>query len=123
VSTTRIRAALAAILRPHGRRALIGELLRHSGYTVRFHAPERGRLVVAWYHVTPHRRLLVAHAALTLHRAGPVTVRIRLTTHGRALLRHAQHLRLTAEARFTPVAGRTVHAARRVRLARRSRRR
>ena len=65
----------------------------------------------------------LAHAALTLHRAGPVTVTIRLTRHGRSLLRHAQHLRLTAEASFTPVGGKTVRAARPVRIARRPRRR
>ena len=117
-STKQIRAALAAILRPHGPRGRIGQLLRHSGYTVRFDAPEPGRLVIAWYHTGARRRLLVAHAALTLHRAGPVTVKIRLTGSGRSLLRHAQHLALTAEASFTPVAGQTVRAARPIMIAR-----
>ena len=117
-STKQIRAALAAILRPHGPRGRIGQLLRHSGYTVRFNTPEPGRLVIAWYHTSARRRLLVAHAALTLHRAGPVTVTIRLTGPGRSLLRHAQHLRLTAEASFTPVAGKTVRAARPIMIAR-----
>jgi beta-galactosidase len=118
VSTHQIRAALAAILRPHGPRGRIGQLLRHSGYTVRFDAPEPGRLVIAWYHTRARHRLLVAHAALTLHRAGPVTVTIRLTFRGRSLLRHAHHLRLTAKARFTPVAGKTVRAARPITIAR-----
>ena len=67
-STKQIRAALAAILRPHGPRGRIGQLLRHSGCTVRFDAPEPGRLVIAWYHTSARRRLLVAHAAPTLHR-------------------------------------------------------
>jgi beta-galactosidase len=117
-STKQIRAALAAILRPKGPRGRIGQLLRDSGYTVRFDAPEAGRLVISWYHTSARRRLLVAHAAMTLHRAGPVTVTIRLTGRGRSLLRHAQHLRLTAEASFTPIAGRTVRATRPIMIAR-----
>lgn len=117
-STKQIRAALAAVLRLHGPRGRIGQVLRHSGYTVRFDAPEPGRLVIAWYHTSARRRLLVAHAAPTLHRRGPVTVKIRLTGPGRSLLRHAQHLRLTAEASFTPVAGKPVRAARRIMIAR-----
>ena len=83
-----------------------------------FDAPEPGRLVIAWYHTEARRRLVVAHAALTLHRAGPVTVKIRLTGPGRSLLRHAHHLRLTAQASFTPAAGKTVRAARRIMIAR-----
>jgi hypothetical protein len=55
---------------------------------------------------------------MTLHQAGPVTVTIRLTGRGRSLLRHAQHLRLTAEASFTPIAGRTVRATRPIMIAR-----
>lgn len=110
--------ALVAILRPHGPRGRIGQLVRHSGYTVRFDAPEPGRLAIAWYHTSARRRLLVAHAALTLRRAGPATVTIQLTSPGRPLLRHAHHLRLTAEASFTPVAGQTVRAGRPVTVAR-----
>jgi hypothetical protein len=49
---------------------------------------------------------------MTLDLAGPVTVTIHLTGPGRSLLRHAQHLRLTAEASFTPIGGETVRAAR-----------
>jgi len=117
-STKQIRAALAAILRPHGPRGRIGQLLRHSGYTVRFDAPEPGRLVISWYHTSARRRLLVAHDAMTLDLAGPVTVTIHLTGPGRSLLRHAQHLRLTAEARFTPIGGETVRAACTIMIAR-----
>lgn len=93
-------------------------LLRHSGYAVRFDAPEAGRLVVAWYHADGHRRLRVAHAELSLHKAGPVTIKLRLTGPGRALLRHAHQLRLTSQASFTPSAGKTVHAVSRVTVAR-----
>ena len=118
VSKEQIQVALAAILRPHGPRGRIGQLVRHSGYTVRFDAPEPGRLAIAWYHTGARRRLLVAHAALTLRRAGPATVTIRLTGPGRPLLRHAHHLRLTAEASFTPIAGQTVRAGRPVTVAR-----
>jgi len=118
VSANQIRAALAAILRPAGSRGRIGQLIQHSSYTVRFDAPEPGRLVIAWYHTSPRHRLLVAHAALTLHRAGPVTVTIRLTGAGRSLLQHAQQLRLTAEASFTPIAGKTIRASRRATVAR-----
>jgi hypothetical protein len=118
VSTEQIRAALAAILQPHGPRGRIGQLVRHSGYTVRFNAPEPGRLTISWYHTGVRRRLLVAHAALTLRRAGPATVTIRLTGPGRLLLRQAHHLFLTSEASFTPIAGNTVRAGRPVTVAR-----
>jgi hypothetical protein len=118
VSNNQIRAALAAILRPHGPRGRISQLLRHSGYAVRFDAPEPGRLVIDWYHAEARRRLVVAHAAMTLHRAGPVTVTIRLTRPGRSLLRHAHHLRLTAQASFTPRGGKMVRSDRRVMVAR-----
>ncbi|MHB1568812.1 MAG: glycoside hydrolase family 2 protein, partial [Solirubrobacteraceae bacterium] len=118
VGVKQIRAALDRILRPHGPHGRIGQLLRHSGYAVRFDAPEAGRLVIGWYHYHDRHRLHVADAALTLHRAGPVSVRIRLTGPGRSLLRHSRHLRLTAQASFTPVAGHPVRVARHIIVAR-----
>jgi beta-galactosidase len=117
-SPQQIRAALARILRPHGPHGRIGQILRHSGYAVRFEAPEPGRLVITWYHTSDRRRLRVAHAALMLHRGGAVIVTIRLTGPGRSLLRHAHHLRLTVQASFTPVGGKTIDLTRSVAIAR-----
>ncbi|MFL5864132.1 MAG: glycoside hydrolase family 2 TIM barrel-domain containing protein [Solirubrobacteraceae bacterium] len=113
-----IRAALSQILRPHGPRGRIAQLLRHSGYATHFDAPEPGRLVIAWYHTGAHRRLRVAYAALTLHRPGRATVTVRLTGPGRSLLRHGHHVRLTAQASFTPAAGKTVRVSRAIGVAR-----
>jgi hypothetical protein len=101
---------LIAVLSPRGVRARIGQLLRHSGYSVRFNAPWSGKLVIDWYYIhrvhSRHgtRTTQVRVAAVTAHikKAGPVEVKIKLTPRGRLLLRHARRQRLTAKASFTP---------------------
>jgi hypothetical protein len=122
-----VRAALAAILRPRGRQARIGQLLRHRGYIVRFKAPSAGRLVIDWYYL-PHgehhakgkkpKQILVATATDRLRKAGVVPVKIKLTPRGRSLLAHARHERLTVEASFTPAGQPTVRASRVISLSR-----
>jgi beta-galactosidase len=111
-SVSRIRAALAAVLSPHGRHARIGQLLKHSGYTVKFDAPMAGKLVIDWYHIpkaklhAKHkkpREVLVAGASVSIKRPGPVEVKIKLTPRGRSLLEHAKRERLTVKASFTPL--------------------
>ncbi len=112
-----IRAALLRLLTPHGRAARIDMLMRRSDYVLRFTAPSSGKLEIDWYRVLPrshHRpqRILVASAHVSVKRAGDVTVHVRLTRRGRALLRNARSLRLTADARFTAIGQPTVQVSR-----------
>lgn len=125
-SKASVRAALAAILVPTGKRARITEILRMSEYTVRFRAPAGGKLTISWYSLSEHRRarsisrqrVLVASQTAHLHAAGPAEVKIRLSRRGRDLLRHAHHQRLTVEASFTPTNQPTISASRAIDLRR-----
>jgi beta-galactosidase len=124
-SRARVRAALSAVLSPHGVMAKIKELLRHSGYTVRFDAPSSGKLVIGWYlihkrtrHTRKRKRLLVAAASKSLKRGGTVEVKIKLTARGEALLKHATHERLTVYASFTPTGEPTTKMSRVINLSR-----
>lgn len=112
-----IRAALLRLLTPRGRPARIAALLHRSSYAVRFTAPSTGKLEIDWYRVVAGRhhrrqRILVASARVSVKRAGTVTARVRLTRRGRALLRNAPSLRLTADARFTAIGQPTVQVSR-----------
>jgi Glycoside hydrolase family 2 C-terminal domain 5 len=120
-SPARVRTVLSAVLSPRGPLARIRELLRHDGYTVPFDAPSSGRLVIDWYSVprhAHHRRRLVAAAAETLKKAGPAKVKIKLTSTGHALLKHAELERLTVDASFTPTGQPTTRMSRVINLKR-----
>jgi len=112
-----IRAALLRLLTPHGRAARIDTLMRRSEYALRFTAPATGKLEIDWYRFVAGRhhrrqRILVASARVSVKQAGTAIVRVRLTRRGRALLRNAHSLRLTADARFTAIGQPTVQVSR-----------
>jgi hypothetical protein len=112
-----IRAALLRLLTPHGHAARIEALMRSSNYTLRFAAPSTGKLEIDWYRVAARRhhrpqRILVASARVSVKRTGNVTVHVRLTRRGRALLRGARSARLIADARFTAIGQSTVQVSR-----------
>jgi hypothetical protein len=111
-SRAQVKAALAAVLSPRGAQARIAKLLHNAGYTFTFDAPSTGKLVIDWYYVTKPsrtsnhpkpRKVLVASASQSIKKAGPVTVKVKLTPRGRSLLKHANRQRLTVQARFTPM--------------------
>jgi len=70
---------------------------------------------IGWYlvprgaHVSASKPVLVASVARTLRAAGMATLRVRLTTKGKALLKNAKRARkrveLTAKGTFTPRGG------------------
>ncbi len=112
-----IRSALLHLLTPRGHAARIAALRHGSSYAVRFTAHSTGKLEIDWYRVLagPHhrpQRILVASARVSVKRAGPVIARVRLTRSGRALLRNVRSVRLTADARFTPIGQPTVPVSR-----------
>ncbi|MDQ6834937.1 MAG: hypothetical protein M3016_02010 [Actinomycetota bacterium] len=123
-SKARVRSALRGVLSPRGVLARIGKLLHNSGYTFNFAAPSTGKLVIDWHYLPRHsgaaiaRKELAAAGSRSVKHAGATKVKVRLTPRGRSLLRHNRHLRLTAEARFTPMGRSTTTASRVITLKR-----
>ncbi len=114
------QASLLRLLTPTGRTAKIGVVLSRGGYSFLFSAPGAGRLMVSWYflprgaHIsrTAAKPVLVGSAAITFAHAGRSTVKVRLTTRGRQLLRHARRLAISAKGIFTPTKGASIRALR-----------
>jgi hypothetical protein len=90
---------------------LIAPLLRH-GYTWSVKAPSAGRLVVRWY----RGGVLIAIGRKQFTQPGAIKVAIQLTGTGRRLLRSHRGVWVTAKARYTPISGSAVSAARRLKL-------
>ena len=110
----------AAQLKPTGKSARIGALLKAGLFKQRFKAPEAGTAVIRWYYLPRGAKLadaklakkkaapapvLVAGGTVTFHAAGAATVKIRLTAAGRRLLRNSKDLQLTATCAFKPLGG------------------
>ncbi len=114
-----VQARLRTEITPRGKASLIGELLRHRGYSLAFNPPGPGRVRIRWLlfpaGTNPRSRhakvLLIAHGQRNTPEAGENTpITLRLTKTGVSLLRHRNHVRVTAEAVFTPSGGRSVMA-------------
>lgn len=108
-------AQIAALLRtqlvPSGKAATIRALLKHGGLTMPFKTLEAGTVIIDWYQVpsgatlakkSKAKPMLVAAGRLTFPAAGTGQVKLRLTSQGKRLLRHAGRVRLTAKGTFTP---------------------
>ena len=119
VSPAKLHALLMSAL-VHGRRAKIGALLKHGGYSFLFAAPSAGRLVISWwYHRSPHgKKTRVATVTFVFHKSGTASIKLALTGEGRKLLTRARKLKLTGKGAFTPVGQVTTSATRRVTLKR-----
>jgi hypothetical protein len=109
ISSSRVRAMLAAGIAPHGGAARIAVLLRHGGFTTTVTALQAGRTSVYWYELPPGARLTKAGGAKTVlvasgHHAfaaaGSARIALKLTAAGRRLLGRAKRLALTAQASF-----------------------
>jgi hypothetical protein len=111
-SVAQVKAALSSVLKPRGKAAKIGRLLRNGGYSFSFAAPSAGRLVIDWYLVAngthgakAKKPVLVASASVVFHNAVKATIKVSLTGKGRKLLKNAKRVKLTAKATFTPAGG------------------
>ena len=120
-----VKAALRSVLKPRGKAAKIGRLLKHGGYSFSFTAPSAGRLVIRWYlvrkgaHVaTAKKPVLVASASVVFQKAGKATIKVSLTGKGRKLLKHAKRIKLIAKATFTPAGGRATSTTKTITLKR-----
>jgi hypothetical protein len=110
-TSAQIAALLAGQLIPSGRAAKIAALLKHGGWAELFRALEAGTAVIDWYELPKGATLarkakakpvLVAAGHLTFSVAGTETLKVKLTSAGRRLLKHAKQLKLTAKGTFTP---------------------
>jgi hypothetical protein len=117
-----VTAAVANALAVTGPAARISAVVHAAGYQARVSVPEAGKLTNTWYFLPPGAHLarmkpsVVARGAKTFTAAGSATLRLRLTSRGRALLKHAKHIKLTAVGSFTPKTGATVTKRRAITL-------
>jgi len=109
-----VASFFAAQLRPMGKTAQIGILLKNGLFAQRFKAPEAGTAVIKWYYLPPGAKLakrkapspvLVASGRVTFHAAGTATMKIRLTAAGRRVLERSERVRLIATCAFKPLGG------------------
>jgi hypothetical protein len=119
ISAAQIAAALSAGILPSGTAAKIAALLKHGGLSSKFSALEAGLATISWYQVPPGAKLakkakpkpvLVASGRLSFKAAGSGLVKLKLTSAGKRLLKHAKRLKLTARGTFTPNGGTAVTA-------------
>lgn len=120
ISPAQIVASLAQQLAPSGKSAKIGALLKYGGLTMAFKALEAGTLSVGWYLVpvgaklarkTKARPVLVASGKLAFSAAGAGKLKLKLTSAGTHMLKHAKQLKLMVKGTFTPSGGATAEAA------------
>jgi hypothetical protein len=111
VASAQIKASLAGHLTPSGTAAKIAALLKGGAFDIAFKALEAGSVVIDWYEVPLGAKLakkakpkpvLVGSGHLTFAAAGTATIKVKLTVAGKALLKHAKQLKLTALGTFTP---------------------
>jgi hypothetical protein len=107
--TTAARVSLAPLLDTPTSTA---GLLRSYGETLRFTAPQAGRLEIVWYARSKHHRVTVAHGTVVFERAQRGTVSVALTRSGAKLLSTHKRVRITSVATFTPVGGTSVKMSR-----------
>jgi hypothetical protein len=130
IGAAQLESLLLSHLIPAGKTARTAALLKASGYSLSFKAPEPGSLTIAWYELPPGAKLakkvrpkplLVASGRLRFAAAGTKTLELKLTAAGKALLRHGKRVKLTAKGTFTPSGKAAVSATKTFVLERRGR--
>jgi hypothetical protein len=120
LASARAQATMFSQLLPSGAAAGLGSILE-IGYPLRFRMPGPGRVVIEWYlrqlgAALQRKSALVAVARAKSPRGRPVNLVMKLTAVGHEAIERSPSVRLTAFARFVPVRGRPVTAARSFRL-------
>lgn len=121
----RVRTALLRALAPRGNGARIRTLLRHAYYTMQAASLAPGTLRVSWS-FQPKRvagrprpnAVTVAAGSATVTAGGSVTLRIRLTSAGKRMLKRATRVTLTASGSLAASSVGTVTGSRAITLAR-----
>jgi hypothetical protein len=115
-SSARLARLFALALKPSGRNAKIGALLRHGGLIASLRAFAPGKAAIYWYRTVrvlagagaapvaapKTHSVLVAAGKVYFKAAGKAGIDVRLTRAGRALLKRSKRLALTAKGTFTP---------------------
>jgi carboxypeptidase family protein len=108
ISTAQLENWLLPLLAPAGKGAKIGSLLQHGLYRATIDMHTGGALAVSWYllrrgaHLSSSRPVLIASGHTTLASSGVGRLTIRLSAKGRALLRHARRLTVSAKGTLAP---------------------
>jgi len=119
-SSSQLTALLSGEIAPSGKGASIGAILQHGGFSLSFKAPAAGTATVEW--LQPNAKVakkgrskarVIAAGRLGFSAAKTATLKVKLTTYGRRVLRHAKRLRLTAKGTFAPHGGKAVSSTRR----------
>ena len=111
VTPAEITALLTTEITLSGKAVRIAAMLKSSVFSFSFKALEAGIAVIDWYEVPPGAHLakkaeplLVAAGRLVFGAAGTATIKIKLTSAGKLLLKRSKRLKLTARATFRPIA-------------------
>lgn len=108
-SAAQIARRLYSQLVVSGNASKIAAVLKHDGYTLSFNALTAGRVVIAWYDA---KGAEVAIGKARFSTAGSVKVTIKLTAHGKRMLKAHKRLKLTAKDTYTPTGESAVSATR-----------
>jgi hypothetical protein len=113
-------AAVAKALSLSGPASSISAILKGGGYPAKFTAPKAGTAQLSLYYVPAGAQLarvkkpvLIARGTKRFSKPGKATIKLALTAQGRALLKKAKTIKLTALGSFTPKGG-TAATARKV---------
>ena len=108
-----IASGLTQALSVSGPAASIAAILHSGGFPATITVSGPGAAQIVWYYVPAGAHLaratkpiVVASGSKQLTRAGSVSVKLALTAQGRALLKNAKQMKLTAVGSFTPKHGR-----------------
>jgi hypothetical protein len=112
-TAAKLKASLLAQLRPKGKAAKIGALLRKRSYAMSFKALAAGTVAIDWYYQPKGApRVLVAKGKRTFASAGTHSIAVKLTARGQKLLKHARRITLSVRGSFTARGARAISASR-----------
>jgi hypothetical protein len=108
-SATAVRDALNSQLGRALGGARLTKVSKAGGCSLSFAAPGAGTLEMQWYELVKgahgYRRVVLASGRISYTKASQATLRLRLTSEGRRVLRHKRRLKLTAKAVFSVPGG------------------
>jgi hypothetical protein len=108
-SATAVRNALNSQLAHALSGARLTKVLKAGGYSFFFATPGAGTLEMQWYELVKgahgFKRVVLASGKISYTKASQATLRLRLTSEGRRVLRHKRRLKLTAKAVFSVPGG------------------
>jgi subtilase family serine protease len=111
ITSAQITAQILRQLTPSDKTAKIAALLKSGSFSIKYKALEAGTAVIEWFELPPGAKLakhgkpkpvLIASGQIRFSAAGTATLKLKLTAAGKAMLKRARQLKLTAKGTFTP---------------------